>query len=87
MALVRMLYFCAAHSNFNVCVQHIPGVRNDIADTLSRFQHHHFRRITPNANPQPDIIPAWPQQAFIIASCSVGIMASPSQLGAHTNLV
>ena len=87
MALVRMLYFCAAHNNFNVCVQHIPGVRNDIADALSRFQHHRFRRIAPNANPQPDIIPAWPQQAFIAASCSVGIMASPSQLDARTNLV
>ena len=87
MALVRMLYFCAAHNNFNVCVQHIPGVRNGITDALSRFQHDRFRRIAPNANPQPDIIPAWPQQAFIAPSCSVDIMGSPRQLGARTNLV
>ena len=77
MALVRMIYFCAAHNNFNVCVQHIPGVRNDIADALSCFQHHRFRRMAPKANPHPDVIPAWPQQAFIAASCNVDIMVSP----------
>ena len=87
MALVRMLYFCAAHHNFNVCVQHIPGVRNDIADALSRFQHHRFRRLAPNANPHPDIILACPHQAFIAASCIADIMVSPSQLGEHTNQV
>ena len=87
MALVCMLYFCAAHHNFNVYVQHIPGVRNDIADALSCFQHHHFRRLAPNANPPPDIIPTWPHQAFIAASCSADIMVSPSQLGEHTNQV
>ena len=87
MAFVCMLYFCAAHHNFNVCVQHIPGVRNDIADALSCFQHHRFRRLAPNANPHPDIIPALPHQAFIAASCSADIMVSPSQLGKHTNQV
>ena len=85
MALVHMIYFCAAHNNFNVCVQHIPGVRNDIADALSRFQHHRFRRMAPKAKPHPDIIPAWPQQAFIAASCNVDIMVSHSQLSARTN--
>ena len=41
MALIRMLYvFCAAHNNFNVCVHHISGVKNNIADALSHFQHH-----------------------------------------------
>ena len=78
MALVHMLYFCAAHNNFNVCVQHIPGMTNNIADALSRFQHHRFRRMAPNANPQPDIIPAWPHQAFPAASSSADIMVSPS---------
>ena len=87
MALVRMLYFCATHNNFNVCVQHIPGVRNNITDALFHFQHHRFRRIAPNANRYPDIIPAWPHQAFIAASCSADFMLSPSQLGKHTNQV
>jgi len=37
MALVRMLFFCATHNNFNVCVQYISGVDNIIADALSVF--------------------------------------------------
>ena len=85
-ALIRMLYFCAAHNNFNVCIQHISSIKNNIADALSRFQHHRFRNLAPNANLQPDIIPAWPQQAFTTASCNPDIVVSPSQLGAHTNL-
>ena len=79
MALVRMLFFCAAHNNFNVCVQHIPGVNNVIADALSRFQQDRFRKLAPKANLHPDNIPAWPQQAFIDASCSADIMVSLSQ--------
>ena len=79
MALVRMLFFCAAHNNFNVCVQHIPGVNNVIADALSRFQQDRFRKLAPKANLHPDNIPAWPQQAFIAASCSADIMVSLSQ--------
>ena len=74
MALVRMLFFCAAHNNFNMCVQHIPGVNNVIADALSRFQQDRFRKLAPNANLHPDNIPAWPQQAFTAASCSADIM-------------
>ena len=79
MALVCMLHFCAAHNNMNVCVQHIPGVTNNIGDTLSRFQHHRFKNITPNANPQPGIIPAWPHQAFTAASCSADISYGVAQ--------
>ena len=33
-ALVR-LYFCAAYHNINVCIVHVPGVCNNIADSLS----------------------------------------------------
>ena len=81
MALVHMLYFCAAHNNFNVCVQHIPGEQDDIADALSRFQ---LQSLAPRANPHPDVILAWPQQAFIAASCSADIMVLPSLLGGRT---
>ena len=45
MALVRLLYFCAAYHNLNVCIAHIPGVCNDIADSLSRFQMDRFRKL------------------------------------------
>ena len=37
MALIRMLYFCAAHNNFNVCIQHISSIKNNIADALLSF--------------------------------------------------
>ena len=39
MALVRMLYFCAARYNIHVVVTHIAGVNNSIADTLSLSGH------------------------------------------------
>ena len=87
MALVRLLYFCAAHHNINICVQHIPGQINEIADSISRFQEVHFRELAPNANPSPDNIFAWPAHAFTAASCSSAIMASPNQLAAPTNQV
>ena len=38
MALVRMLYFCAAKYNIHVIITHIAGVNNAIADALSHFQ-------------------------------------------------
>ena len=38
MALVQLLYFCAACYNINVSVQHISGTENKIADAISRFQ-------------------------------------------------
>ena len=78
MALVRLLYFCAVRYSLNVCVVHVPGVCNDIADAVSRFQMDRFRKLAPNANPSPDNIPAWPMQTFMQASCSAGIMALPN---------
>ena len=38
MALVRMLYFCAARHNIHVIITHIDDTTNCIADALSRFQ-------------------------------------------------
>jgi len=38
---VRLLYFCAAHHNINICIQHIPGITNEIADAISHFQDSH----------------------------------------------
>jgi len=34
MALVHILFYCAAHNNFNICVQRIAGVDNVIPDAL-----------------------------------------------------
>ena len=58
----------------------------NIADALCYFQHHRLRRMAPNANPQPDIIPACPQATFTTASCNIDIMVSLNQLGTRTNL-
>ena len=58
MALVRLLYICAVHHQLNVCVVHVPGVCNDIADALSHFQMEKFQKLAPTANQMPDNTPA-----------------------------
>lgn len=42
MCLIRNLYFIAASNHFHVCVFHIQGVNNTIADALSRNKTHHL---------------------------------------------
>ena len=74
MALVRLLYFYAAYHNLNACMVHVPGVCNDIADSLSRFQMDRFMKLAPQANTTPDNIPTWPVQSFMHASCNATIM-------------
>ena len=74
MALVRLLYYCAARYNINICIVHIAGVNNVIADCLSRFQQEKFWQLAPLANPIPDTIPVWPIQSFIDASCSAAFL-------------
>ena len=85
MGLVRLLYFCASLYNINVCVTHIAGSCNDIADSLSRFQMDKFRMLAPRSEVLPDCIPAWPTQIFMTASCNAGIMALPNPLDKHTD--
>ena len=65
MALVHLLYFCAAHYDINVVIIHISGVDNCIADFLSRFQLHRFQALAPEAHPSPDPIRAWPTPSFL----------------------
>ena len=45
MALVRMLYFCAAKFDINVMIVHIAGSNNTIADALSHFQATCFHQL------------------------------------------
>ena len=56
MALVRLLYFAAARYNINVCIVHIDGANNVIADCLSRFKLDRFKQLAPLANPAADNI-------------------------------
>ena len=65
MALVHLLYFCAARYNITIVITHISGIDNSIADSLSRFQQHRFQALAPAAHLTPDSIRAWPTPHFL----------------------
>ena len=51
MHLVRMLIVCQClRYNITFKAIHVPGERNDIADSLSRFQVNRFRTLAPQAD-------------------------------------
>lgn len=54
MAFVRKLVSICLHYNILFKAKHIPGVRNEMADALSRLQVRTFRRLTP---PHMDSLP------------------------------
>ncbi|KAM4017451.1 uncharacterized protein ACNLHF_007081 [Anomaloglossus baeobatrachus] len=45
----------------NICVvaRHVPGVRNEVADALSRFQFCRFRTLVPGADVDGEPCPEW----------------------------
>lgn len=53
MRLMRQLTWCACKNNFFFSAKHVPGYRNDISDSLSRFQMDRFRRLAPKAAQHP----------------------------------
>ena len=57
MHLLCALLLAAAHHSFSFSAQHIQGVPNSIADTLSRFHWQDFHRLAPEAYPHPTLIP------------------------------
>ena len=57
MDLVRQLVLLSMQHNFVVRARHVPGVSNEIADALSRFQMQRFRSLAPHANQNPCTIP------------------------------
>ena len=71
MALVRMLYFCAAKFDINVMIVHIAGSNNTIADALSRFQATRYYQLAPLAAPHPDNVLAWPTQFWTDSSMNI----------------
>ena len=71
MALVRMLFFCAAKFDINVMIVPIAGSNNTIADALSRFQATRFYQLAPLAAPHPDNILAWPTQFWMDSSMNI----------------
>ena len=57
MVLLRSLFLLVAKHNLHMSAQHIPGVHNIIADSLSRFNMQVFHTHAPNASPDPTPLP------------------------------
>lgn len=57
MTLVRMLVLQTLRFNIQIRAQHIQGVKNEIADAISRFQWSRFRQLAPWADPHPSLVP------------------------------
>ena len=57
MHLVRTLVEVCLKENIVFKAQHIPGLNNDIADSLSRCQFHRFRKLAPQADEEATPIP------------------------------
>ena len=64
MSLIRSLYHVCIKHNFLVSAVHIPGVKNCIADALSRDLLQKFKMLAPTAEVQPTtpILPLLPTQ-------------------------
>ena len=61
MHLLRLLVLQCLKHKFCFRAVHVPGVFNDIADSLSRFQMSRFRSLAPQADPIATPLPPLPQ--------------------------
>lgn len=59
MKFMRKLTLCSAKNNFIILAQHISGVKNFIADALSRLRMDRFRHLAPQADPVPKPCPTY----------------------------
>jgi hypothetical protein len=57
MDLVRHLTLLSLKFNVYIRAKHIEGKKNEIADSISRFQMHRFRELAPYADPAPCQVP------------------------------
>ncbi|XP_057175701.1 uncharacterized protein LOC130545285 [Triplophysa rosa] len=64
MPLLRRLTWISACDQFILTAKHIPGSKNQIADTLSRFSFQKFRLLAPEADPMPTPIPQYSELIF-----------------------
>ena len=58
MDLVRYLTLLTLKFNIYIKVRHIEGKKNEIADSLSRFQMDRFHELAPHAEQVPRPVPA-----------------------------
>ncbi len=64
MPLLRRLIWISPCDQFIITAKHIPGSKNQIADSLSRFMFQKFRALAPEADPSPTPIPHYSQLIF-----------------------
>ena len=57
MDLLRFLVLLSMKHNFYVRARYVPGIVNEIADALSRFQDTRFRAVAPQGKSTPCTIP------------------------------
>ena len=57
MVLLRFLVLKTLQFNIQIKAQHIMGVKNNVADAISRFQWSRFRQLAPLADRFPSSIP------------------------------
>lgn len=57
MGLLRILILACLQNNIVFQAKHISGVKNTLADCLSRLQVEKFRQLSPNSKQQPDQVP------------------------------
>lgn len=60
MPLLRCLMMICARQNFVLSAVHVAGVKNVVADALSRCNLQEFRRLAPRARLEPDEVPTFP---------------------------
>ncbi|XP_050973413.1 uncharacterized protein LOC127169819 [Labeo rohita] len=64
MPLLRRLIWISACDQFIITAKHIPGSKNQIADSLSRFAFQKFRSLGPEADPLPTPVPPYSELIF-----------------------
>jgi len=57
MQLIRPVVLLTMQYNIQFKAVHIQGIKNEIADSLSRFQMQRFRKVAPHADVEPAMIP------------------------------
>nr|XP_054749833.1 uncharacterized protein LOC129255509 [Lytechinus pictus] len=57
MGLVREFVLSCLRYNVRFRAKYVPGTKNNIADSLSRFQNDRFRHLAPDAEQQPTPLP------------------------------
>ena len=57
MVLVRAFILQCLELNIVFRAEHVPGSKNLITDSLSRLQMEKFRKLAPNVDKHPQIVP------------------------------